>query len=286
MGSQWPTETLNQYLLKRLDAEVLFEELHDPACEKNRIGAEEMGTMSYFYTDHIQSHPATQGVKALWCPAGPFCYGMWTRPLLLGKEWKPLVTTSDRFTSIPWLEDFGQKKGDKTRIQDKKATIYACRSLGKGRIILNGGDSTIQFINYGFSEFADNFFGGRIYMEKGLDGKKSDGLQLLVSSLRWLAEPSLAGDGDIGGYTAGPPREKKPSQPSPIVWTPAADPRAVYLSERHRWNYPRGGRRKRNCRRVCGQREGFGAELCRLLRRVLQTDKIRLGQALYGMRNA
>ena len=43
-------------------------------------------------------------------------------------------------------------------------------------------------------------------MENGLGGKKSDGLKLLVSSLRWLAEPSLDGAGNIGGYT--PPRGK------------------------------------------------------------------------------
>ena len=86
-------------------------------------------------------------------------------------------------------------------------------------MILNGGDPSIQFFCYGFSEYADKFF-GRIYMENGLDGKKSDGLKLLVSSLRWLAEPSLGGAGKIGGYA--PPEEKeKPFLADPIIWKPA-----------------------------------------------------------------
>ena len=86
-GVKWPTDTMNDYLLKRLGAEVVYEELHDPDFEKKQQGGAEL---NYFYTDHIATHPATTGVKGLWYPTTGYHVGKFTRPLRLGSEWTPL----------------------------------------------------------------------------------------------------------------------------------------------------------------------------------------------------
>ncbi|HEY3416936.1 MAG TPA: hypothetical protein VGM23_08650, partial [Armatimonadota bacterium] len=168
MGQGWANETLNQFLLP-LGAQIPFEKLQDPPKEKRQEGGQ--GVL-YALADQIVPHPATANVKNLWYAVGPFSYGPWTRPLKLGTEWTPLIRTSPAFKATPIDPDKGYdtpRAGAASAITDKQAVIYAVRPFGKGRIVLSGGESTISFFGYAYSEYADKSW-GRIGMEAGLNG--------------------------------------------------------------------------------------------------------------------
>ncbi len=219
MGQGWATETLNRFL-RRFDAQVLFELLRDEPREQRQPGGRKL---LYAQPDEIVSHPATAGVKHLWYAIGPFSYGPWTRPLKLGADWQPLIFTSRGFTSTPLKDPAGHAQpvtDVPTAVVGERAVILAVRSLDKGRIVLSGGESTISFYGYAFSEYADREW-QRIGMEKGLNGIPSDGRQLLISNLQWLAQPSLEA-GVLGGFTPPPVKAWEPRQASPIAW-PAQD---------------------------------------------------------------
>lgn len=196
MGDGWSNETLNK-LLKLYDAQVLFEELRDEPREKRQPDGQQV---LYALANRIETHPATGGIKTLWYAAGPFSYGPWTRPLQLSADWKPLIRTSEAFKATPVdpRKGWTNYTGAPSAVKEKSAVIYAARDMGSGRVILSGGESTISFFGYGYSPFADEQW-GRVGMEKGLDGKPSEGLKLLAASLRWLAEPSLK-SGSLGGF--------------------------------------------------------------------------------------
>ena len=214
MGQEWSSNTLNQFL-EPFDAKIAFERLNDPPREARQEGGQKV---LYAQAATIANHPATAGVKNWWYAAGTFSYGPWTRALKLGPEWTPLIRTSDQFKSTPVKEWDQPLEGVSSIITDKTAAIYAARTQGKGRIILNGGESTISFFGYNYSPHADRMW-GRISMEAGLNGVKSDGLKLMESSLAWLTEPSLQ-SGIFGGYT--PPRMKTftPKTAGPLKWSP------------------------------------------------------------------
>ena len=219
MGQGWAADTLNQFL-KRFDAQVLFEELRDLPREQRQPGERQV---LYALADRIATHPATADVKALWYAVGPFSYGPWTRPLSLGPEWTPLIRTSESFTATPLgnpMEAARPIPGATTGVKEKSAVIYAVREVGKGRIVLSGGESTMSFFGYRFSDYADRQW-GRIGMEAGLNGTPSDGLKLFVASLRWLAEPSVAA-GTFGGYVLPPAKPFAPRVIQPVTW---ADPK-------------------------------------------------------------
>ncbi|MCU0873722.1 MAG: hypothetical protein MUE50_15400, partial [Pirellulaceae bacterium] len=212
MGQGWANDSLNKFL-QPFGAQVLFEVLRDEPAEQRQPEGQRV---LYALAGSIASHPATSGVRNYWYAVGPFSYGPWTRPLALGSDWTALIRTSPGFKSVP-AEDKswpGPPTPTASAVNDQTAVIYAARQHGLGRIVLNGGESTISFFGYGYSPYADRMW-GRIGMEAGLSGKKSDGLQLFVSSLAWLAQPSV---GKLGGYV---PPVKPPFQPNvaaPIKW--------------------------------------------------------------------
>ncbi len=215
MGDVLSTSTLNDKLLRKLDAKVLFEELHDPGREKRQNGGREL---TYTLADLIASHRVTDGVKNLWLPVGRFAYGPWLRPLQLGKEWTTLVETSKDFTAAPCRPEGDAETGKPSAVSTPRAAVFAVRQFGEGRIVLDGGESTASFFGYGFSEYADQQW-GRVRMERGLEGVKSDGLRLFENALAWLAEPSAA-SGAFGGYVQRPAPPKKANEPAPITWKP------------------------------------------------------------------
>ncbi len=214
MGQGWANDSLNKFL-KPFGAEVLFELLRDEPKEQRQPEGQKV---LYALADSLAAHPATAGVKNYWYTVGPFSYGPWTRPLSLSADWTPLIRTSEGFKSVPYEDPSwdGPPSPLASGVQDKTAVIYAARPFGQGRVVLNGGESTISFFGYGYSPYADRMW-GRIGMEAGLNGVTSDGLPLLISSLRWLTQPSA---GQFGGFV---PPVKPPFQPkvaAPIKWDP------------------------------------------------------------------
>ena len=212
MGQAYACDTLDKFL-QPLGAQVLFELLRDePREQRQPQGQKQL----YAQAGTVAAHPATAGVKNYWYAVGPFSYGPWTRPLALGPEWTPLLRTSEGFKSTPVADTStpGHVVPAASGVTEKTAVTYAAREYGQGRLVLNGGESTISFFGYGYSPYADRMYGA-ISMEAGLNGVKSDGLQLLVSSLQWLAEPSA---GKLGGYAPPVQPPWKPSVAAPIKW--------------------------------------------------------------------
>lgn len=212
MGQGWAGESLNRFL-QPLGAQVLFEVLNDPPKEQRQPDGQKV---LYAQAATIAAHPATAGVRNYWYTVGPFSYGPWTRPLSLGPDWTPLIRTSEGFKSVPAVDTStpGQVVPPASGVKEKTAVIYAARQFGQGRIVLNGGESTISFFGYGYSAYADRMW-GRVGMENGLNGIKSDGLSLLVSSLKWLTAPSA---GKLGGYVPPVKPPWKPNLAPPIKW--------------------------------------------------------------------
>ena len=216
-GDKQSSETMNRFL-KQLDAEALFADLHDPEREKIQPDG---AKLTYALADRIAAHPATAGVKDYWYPVGIFGYGILGRALVLGPNWQALIESSEKMVVNPvgaregWYPD--PKLGTPLKLKAARAAIYAGRALGHGRVILDSGIPTISFFGYGASEFADQHW-GRVSMERGLDGKPSQGLELLASSLRWLTEPSVKA-GNFGGFVQ-PPRPP-PDKAKPMTWKPS-----------------------------------------------------------------
>ncbi len=216
MGDELSSRTTNQFL-EPFGARVPYEMLRDEGREKRQSGGAEL---TYALADRIAAHPATLGVKAYWYPVGTFGYGAFSRALVLSPDWTPLIRASEQSTSLPLDPITSQlKPGGVSEVKQAAKTLIAARPFGKGRIVLNGGESTISFFGYGYSPFADRHW-GRIGMEAGLGGVKSDGLTMFVASLNWLVEPSLRG-GELGGYLAPPVKPFVPREIKPIVWKSA-----------------------------------------------------------------
>ncbi|MHB9025289.1 MAG: Ig-like domain-containing protein [Armatimonadota bacterium] len=211
-ASNWyTTDALNQFL-SNLNATVAFEELHDTAREAQQSGGR---AVRYALANTIATHAATTNVSNFWYPVGEHSHGPWTKPLLLGQEWTPLISASSSFTTTPMTHTDPTSPGGTTIIPSSPpACFYACRTYGGngGRIILNGSESTISLFNYNYSTYA-NLQWGVIGMQNGLNGTASDGLQLLDSSLTWLTAPTL---GVFGPYSPPAPTVETAN---PISWT-------------------------------------------------------------------
>jgi hypothetical protein len=212
MGQGWANDSLNRFL-QRFGAQVLFEVLRDEPREQRQPEGQRV---LYALAESIASHPAASGVRNYWYAVGPFSYGPWTRPLALSSDWTAVIRTSRGFKSVP-AEDRswpGPPTPATSGVKEKTAVIYAVRQYGRGRIVLNGGESTISFFGYGYSPYADRMW-GRIGMEAGLKGIKSDGLQLFVASLKWLVQSSA---GNLGGYVPPVKPPFRPNVAAPIKW--------------------------------------------------------------------
>ena len=284
MGAGWPTDTLNKFL-QRLGAQVLFETLRDGAREERQTDGLPKWQSSYALADSIAPHPATSGVRHYWYVVGTWYYGPLTRPLALSSDWTALVRSSPGFKSTPFPDTFwadGPPTPAVSGVKEKTAVIYAVRQYGRGRIVLNGGESTISFFGYGYSPYADRVW-GRIGMEAGLKGIKSDGLQLFVASLRWLVQPS---QGNFGGYI---PPVKPPFQPkvaAPIQWDrPAGVGGDLPYKKGVLGAQPAVGGGSGSIAQWVGAAKGATPGIRRLRRRLRQNGPGRLGPDVRGMQS-
>ncbi len=214
MGNGTAAESLNRFL-RRFDAQAPFERLQDPANEVRQPGGRQV---LYARASRIVDHPVTDGVDALWYAIGPFTYGPWLRPLVLGAPWTPLIFTSSGYASQPLENSSGRPApvDAPSVISGERACVFAVREYGKGRIVLYGGESTTSFFGYGYSDYADEEW-QRIHMERGLNNIPSDGWRLFVNSLNWLGEPSQK-SGELGGFHAPPAEPQDARVAAPMLW--------------------------------------------------------------------
>jgi len=221
MGDSSSTSTLNLLLQALGGAAILFEMIEQ---EDSLLEHQQTGGMKLRYAEaaSILAHPATQGATSLLYPIGCQWYGPWTRPLQLDGTWTPLLATSASAVCVPVVGDFCVTAGPSQA--SVPAAIYAVKPYGsKGRVVLNGSESIISFFNYHYSPYADEQW-GTVGMDNGLDGVPSHGLQLLVSSLQWLTDPSfLDPQIGLGGFVPPPPPQPETVGPYPL-WVPPTEP--------------------------------------------------------------
>jgi len=195
----WKGEQLEDFksqflLLDRLNAKLRPEGIHDKLRERD---GETPWGIKFAYTKKIKKIELTENVNCIWYPVSEGAGGMSsTLPFEVGNEWEVIVSGED--TSITTFWSDASRGLEKERIPEKPLSsppIFAIRNYGNGRIALFGINSSYHF----FGGYARALKG--IVIEEGLNGEKSDLLNLLINSLKWLSEPSLKNKRFGGGKT-------------------------------------------------------------------------------------
>ncbi len=145
----------------------------------------------FAYTQDIKPSPLTKGVKGLWIPVikEGVNFGS-SEPSLgfqFGKSWQVLIKSGKNIFSKPaapqasFLKSVTRKKGYKPG----EAPIFAVRTFGKGRLAATAINWQ-YFMGHAVKSTLEE-----IVWSRGLQGKPSNGKQLVINTLRWLARPSL-----------------------------------------------------------------------------------------------
>ncbi|HID05614.1 MAG TPA: hypothetical protein EYP10_00550, partial [Armatimonadetes bacterium] len=194
----WKGQHVNDFddqfgLLDRLSARLRPEVIRDPKTEKR--GVTPWG-LTFAFTRNIAPSPVSEGVEQIWYPVdGNLAVLSMTMPYDFGDEWRIVVRGELSAFSKPW--DFGKAlPKERITIEGIKSAppFFAIREFGRGRIAVCGINASFHFSG-GYARALE-----RIAIDAGLNGKRSDLLQLLISTLRWLCEPSLK-SGAMGGAT-------------------------------------------------------------------------------------
>ena len=159
-------------------------------------------------TERVRASPVSEGVKQIWYPIDPHYCGAHTMPIIVGKDWKVVVSAS----KTAWCE---VPKYDRGGIQPPKGALipseaikdpvlFAIRDFSSG-----GRSAAIQtWPQFSVGSGMKWLYKNEI-LSKGLGGKPSDYGKLLENAYRWLAEPSQIA-GTLGGYVTDPNRIKEP----------------------------------------------------------------------------
>ena len=169
----------------------------------------------YDYTRCVCEELA-EGVEGLWYP-GKISHSGNTRPVALGEGWRAAVTgtATSHTTLIP--SSYGLPFSDEIKESGftEYVPILGIRDLEPGRLAICGLPS-------GFHFYAPHTFPlGHRMLSEGFGGKPSDLTQVLINTMKWLAEPSLQA-GRLGGaksapHLLDPDVIKYPADP-PVVW--------------------------------------------------------------------
>jgi len=179
----------------------LLEEIHDPANLRRATG----WNVPFSYTDQIESHPVTAGVRGVWYPILRGQLYPRTMPLALEAPWTAVLFTAETAYTVPFqtftpqIDARARKEGSRGKVP-----IAAVREFpGAGRMVVFGLYPAFSFAD----PFAEALEG--ISINKGMEGKRSDLFTFLCNSLRWLAEPSVK-SGSLGGAGTDPKLLKNP----------------------------------------------------------------------------
>lgn len=150
--------------------------------------------LTFGYTTALAPSPVTQGLTGIWYPAPVNRVGAQNHliPLQTDDNWTTVISgaPSSYTKKGPLQADPPTEPGSFAQ----SVPLAAIREVGPGRLVclgivpeyLTGAHATTTLES--------------IVLDRGLDGKPSGGYLFLENSLRWLAEPSLAG-GELGGAT-------------------------------------------------------------------------------------
>jgi hypothetical protein len=177
--------------LKPLGLTPLFDELPiDPGTAVTATA----WNIPFARTGAVADTPVTAGVRSLWYPVPGNRIGAQnhTIPLVADGSWQVVVRGSA--TSRTRRGALQENQPAQPGTYGEGVPIAAIRPVGRGRLMFLG--ITQEYL---IGPNAATTLEG-IVLDKGLDGAPSDGFRLLANSLRWLAEPSLAGTA-LGGAT-------------------------------------------------------------------------------------
>ncbi len=187
MKSQIPPQ---KAFLNPLGLDPVFEKvLVDP---ENSVKATSWKIDFALTTNMRKDSPITQGVSAIWYPLATWAGAQQhSTTFTVDDKWsvflRGMPTADVRAASLE-----GCKVDAATGGGMPQPPLGASRQVGDGRLVVLGISPEYLFSNVAFTTLED------IVLDKGLNRKPSDGYKMIVNSLRWLAEPSVA-TGKLGG---------------------------------------------------------------------------------------
>ncbi|MCL4378678.1 MAG: hypothetical protein M1409_09965, partial [Actinobacteria bacterium] len=143
--------------------------------------------LPFAWTNNITASPITEDIKNLWYPCATRAGGiLHTITFVPDSHWHVVVkglpsSHTEKFSLLLYSFTSGGKKGS----YSTEVPLVAYRQFKKGRIVCLSISS-----DYLFGTYANTTLEG-IVLNKGLDGKPSNGYQILENSLQWLSEPSM-----------------------------------------------------------------------------------------------
>lgn len=195
--------------LQRWGAHIPLEHVEDMTT----VAVHPRNTRRYIYTDKILPSPVSEGVKGLWFPGGEednWAFHAWGHALDVSPEWTVVVRGGDasftrpmKMVGVSAEADLLPQMHFRANPQQPPA-LFAIRSVGKGRVALTVSDPILHLYG-GLTWIHDG-----VMINKGLQNRPSDFGRLFANTVRWLAEPALAG-GTLGGYVQDPLQLKHPN---------------------------------------------------------------------------
>ncbi len=170
----------------------------------------------FAWADDVTPAPVTAGVKGLWFPVPDRRVGAQnhTNTFKADSRWTLLVRgAGTSFTRKGRLQENAPRAPG---AYSSRVPLVASRQVGKGRIVYIG--ITHEYLT---GPNAWTTLEG-IVLDRGLRGRRSGGVRLLVNSLKWLAAPS-SGGADLGGAPDNPALGRDPRKTrfgKPFRWTP------------------------------------------------------------------
>ncbi len=209
-GWQFGTD-IKEYnsLLKPFGAEILFEQVVDPAHQFIIPGS----GAKVFWTDNLKKHPVTNGVRGFFYPDilnSEYAVSTdFTSPVKTDANWTIPIRGAASASS---LRNIKRDKKLQTAAGSFSAAppLLALREYGKGRIALFPIASTLIWNDSGHA-----IWGNGILMDGEFGGHPGNGLTLMTNLFDYLAQPSK---NVFGGY---PPRDMKskfPGERPTIHW--------------------------------------------------------------------
>jgi hypothetical protein len=189
-------------MAKAFGARLLWEPVHD--TQETGWIAVTSKALSFAYTAELnQEHPITKGLKGIWYNARYDArQNFGVLPWLVDASWTTLVTGSstsystqteeDRDALLKYVDPKPREEGFGSYVP-----IIVARDFHQGRVVLN----SIHAVFHLMSGDSPGLRG--IVSDKGYDGRPSDVNAIIFNSIKWLCEPSLAGD-RLGGAVTPP----------------------------------------------------------------------------------
>ncbi|MFP4028900.1 MAG: hypothetical protein ACLFWL_14010 [Candidatus Brocadiia bacterium] len=227
-------------ILEPLDAKLIAAQIRDD--QRSVVDG------NYSWTTNIDDSAVSKGVERIAYPTNLLRWDDAYATVPLTTEdpaWQPVVRGMPKSIAARGLKDEWFPVND-----HKSPAMAAIRPFGKGRVAVLTLNPAYTF-EKGLSEIERGWLGeahvgpvNGIFLEKGDEKGRSDGLQLILNMVRWTASAGVKAG--FGGYTqeklAALPEPKKPDIPGWLKgWnTGNAKPQKILIGARSRYSNGKG----------------------------------------------